>query len=406
MKTSSTINRVLIVAGDSAGNLGDQAILQATCTDLLLINPNLHISVVTNKLSDELINRNICQIKPGIGGLFQLYRAASKADIVLCGGGGLFQDDDSLIKMPYWAIRIFSLRLFCDNIVGYSLGVGPLSAKTSRLSARLAFYCMKQISTRDPIAQKTAQALTRKSVLLVPDPALLLSADTEKKAIQYLESHNIQKTDKIIIGVAVRRWFPAKARIIPNKLAAKFWNNNNNAVMQSDQLCRYIAEVLDQLIDRHNALVVFMPSYNVQHESDDRISQTILDLMKSESGRLLKVSSPALYKAISSKLDIFLCGRMHPSIFSAASATPVVGLAYNPKFHGFFRLLGLEHNVMDVSKFVSQHLVDELSELVSTTITDGHDIETTVENLQDTIRSFNRQLLNADYQQQPEPVII
>ena len=29
------------------------------------------------------------------------------------------------------------------------------------------------------------------------------------------------------------------------------------------------------------------------------------------------------------------------------SGTPVVGVSYNPKFRGFFRLIGLEHRVID-----------------------------------------------------------
>jgi len=109
--------------------------------------------------------QNIHAVRPGLLGFLQLIHAAKHADIILCGGGGLFQDDDSLIKMPYWALRVVLVRLFCNKIIGYSLGVGPLSAPTSRLFARLAFSCMQHISTRDPIAQRTAQNLTRKPVI-------------------------------------------------------------------------------------------------------------------------------------------------------------------------------------------------------------------------------------------------
>jgi polysaccharide pyruvyl transferase WcaK-like protein len=40
--------------------------------------------------------------------------------------------------------------------------------------------------------------------------------------------------------------------------------------------------------------------------------------------------------------------RMHPLIFAASMGVPVVGLAYNGKFEGAFRLLGLHHQLLDL----------------------------------------------------------
>jgi len=396
MNNASSINNILILAGDTEGNLGDRAILQSTCNELLSINPELQISLIakkTNPLSDM---QNIHAVRPGLLGFLQLIHAAKHADIILCGGGGLFQDDDSLIKMPYWALRVVLVRLFCNKIIGYSLGVGPLSAPTSRLFARLAFSCMQHISTRDPIAQRTAQNLTRKPVMIVPDPALLLPSLPEQQAKDYLVTHGIKDLQKPLIGVAVRRWFPAKPRLIPNRVSAKFRNRNRTAVKQSEHLCKLFAEVLDQLVIKHNAYIIFMPTYNVSHESDGELCLDIQQRMKKDAGKILHIDTPELYKAVSSQLSVFLCGRMHPSIFSAAAGTPVVGLAYNPKFHGFFSLLGLGDYVMDVSDFVNLGLVDELTELTTRALTKAPDTTKQIEKLKNDIHSFNRQVLGLE----------
>lgn len=159
------INSVLIIAGDADSNLGDRAILYATCRELRAIKPELRITAISNTRTLQHAELDIDTIRPGIRGFARLIHAAIRADAVICGGGGLFQDDDSLVKMPYWALRVLLMRLCCPRIIGYSLGVGPLSAPTSRWSARIAFSCMRYISTRDPLARSIAQEFTRKSRL-------------------------------------------------------------------------------------------------------------------------------------------------------------------------------------------------------------------------------------------------
>lgn len=396
MTRTTSVNNILILAGDAEGNLGDKAILQSTCSELLSLNPGLSINIISKEKSPLPGIKNISAIRPGISGFLQLIRAARDADIILCGGGGLFQDDDSLIKMPYWAIRLLFVRLFCNNIIGYSLGVGPLSAPTSRFFARLAFSCMQRISTRDPIAQNTTQQLTRKPVTLVPDPALLLQDLSENQVKNHPIIRDLKNLNKPLIGVAVRRWFPAKARLIPNKFSAKFSGKNKTAVKQSEQLCRLFAKVLDDLVIKHNAYIVFMPSYNVSHESDDKLCFDIQQRMETDASKVIHIDTPALYKAVSAQLSVLLCGRMHPSIFAATSRTPVVGLAYNPKFLGFFSLLGLEDYVMDVSDFVSLNLTDELTELTTRALTEAPDTAKQLVKLKNDIHSFNRLILGLE----------
>jgi polysaccharide pyruvyl transferase WcaK-like protein len=92
---------------------------------------------------------------------------------------------------------------------------------------------------------------------------------------------------------------------------------------------------------------------------------------------------------------VLLGGRMHPTIFAASVGTPVVGLTYNPKFQGFFQLLGLMHNVMDVQEFVTHERVDELSLMVDRAIRERVPLRETVDRLTREIRAFN-QLLFAE----------
>lgn len=390
---TSNINNILILAGDAAGNLGDQAIFQSTCNELLSLKPELQIYVISKPTNYIAGINNIHPIKPGASGFVQLVKATIIADLTLCGGGGLFQDDDSLIKMPYWALRLLVIRLFCDNIIGYSLGVGPLSAASSRFFARIAFSCMQQVSVRDPIAQDTAQKLTSKHVIIVPDPALLLQSNSDENIGNHPLIKKIKSLQKPLIGVAVRRWFPAKARIIPNIVSAKFRKNTTTSVEQSKHLCKLYAKALDQLVIKHNAHIVFLPSYNVAHESDDKLCQDIINRMSTKTADMLVIESPSLYKTVTSHLDVLICGRMHPSIFAATSGTPVVGLAYNPKFLGLFSMLKLEEYVIDVCDFVHKDLTNHLVDLTSETLANKQNTTDRLEKLQNDIRTYNRTIL-------------
>jgi polysaccharide pyruvyl transferase WcaK-like protein len=80
--------------------------------------------------------------------------------------------------------------------------------------------------------------------------------------------------------------------------------------------------------------------------------------MPRPAGRVVRIDDPALYQAVTGELSVVLGGRMHPTILAASMGTPVVGLAYNPKFRGLFELLGLPEQVHDVRTFVGEGRLD------------------------------------------------
>ncbi len=393
MSNSSGALEILIVAGDSGHNLGDQAILLGTCRVLRAQHPDIRISTVlgeSNSATDEL---GIRTIAPGLSGLLHLTRTARAADVILCGGGGLFQDDDSLIKMPFWALRLLFLRLFNKRIIGYSLGVGPLKYLTSRIAARIAFLCLSQVSVRDPIAARIARDLTQKPIEILPDLGLVSGPSSEQTAAFLADQPGFENHVRPLVGIAVRRWFPPKARLIPNKIALRYFRSDDSILQDSQELCFLLAQVLDQLVKRRSVKIVFMPSYNAYHEGDERLCRAIQEYMTQDSGTLLHTRNPDEYRAVCKRLDVLIGGRMHPTIFAASVGTPIVGLAYNPKFHGFFQLLGLESYLVDVSDFVEHKQVDYLATLVLEAKIKQQDIDSSVESLQNSIVEFNRSML-------------
>jgi len=386
--------RILILGGDADGNLGDRAILEALCLEIKRLRTDAEICVASADPVRCRTRMNAVAIPRGPKGLFALCRAASRSDLVLCGGGGLFQDDDSLIKMPYWALKLLLMRLLCPRIVGFSLGVGPLNYSVSRAFAQAAFWVMESISVRDPLAAEVAQPLTRKHVSIAPDPALMLPAAGGAEALNVLKAHGVPfESQSPLIGVAVRRWFPPKARVIPHRLAYKFGFRAGRSSANEALLLRLLGEALHRMQSELGAHIIFLPTYNSPHEGDAKLCAQIQEYLDRDRSCIVGVDDPALYKAIAGELTVLMGGRMHPTILASALGTPVVGLGYNPKFRGFFSMLGLDAFVLNVEDFVQGREVERLTLMMKNAIADACRQTSVVDQLSETSRRMLQEVL-------------
>ncbi|KPJ69816.1 hypothetical protein AMJ44_02250 [candidate division WOR-1 bacterium DG_54_3] len=385
--------KILILAGDTDGNMGDRALVFSMCEELRRINPDIKITLVSGDLIRDREFFRATTIRRGVLGLPSLVKAAMRSDLILCGGGGLFQDDASLVKVPYWTVRIAFTRLFFKKVIGYSLGVGPLNWAPSRLFARLAFACMDQISVRDPEAKKTSEKLTSKPIHIVPDPALILPPSSEEEAYRILQENAVPLDGPPLVGVAIRRWFHHSPTLIPHKHAVKYHLRKIPGKEKYDRMTSLLAEVFDRMADECRAHILFMPTYNVAHEADYRTCEEVIEKMKSSRKSLIRITDPRLYKAVTGYLSVMLGGRMHPSIFSASMDTPIVGLSYNQKFFGFFHLLGLQDKIITVEDFVHKEMTNELVTLLSEAITSKSSPQPRVDELTKLIRESNENIM-------------
>jgi polysaccharide pyruvyl transferase WcaK-like protein len=383
----------LILAGDVVGNLGDHAIAMAICSQLKAIDPNINIYIFGSSSKGTFLG-DASIIPLSVKGVMHLISVAYVSKIVICGGGGLFQDDDSLIKMPYWGILLLLIRLLNSNLIGYSIGVGPLTSGIGQFFAKLAFSCLKIISVRDPEAYKLACRLTSKTVALVPDPAIVLPKAAEHEARQVMRESGIPLDGTPLIGVAARRWFHHKRSIIPYRIAHRFRSKKPKDTIACDQLITLLAGVLDRVVCEHGAYVVFLPTYNVDHEGDDWICEAIRTKMDANSACTVRLTNPTVYKSLTSYLSLMIGARMHPTILAAASNVPVIGLAYNQKFDGFFELINNRQNLLWIDDFVFnnrsedlylriEHLINQTNGCYSTEIT----------TLTESIREFNQSVI-------------
>jgi polysaccharide pyruvyl transferase WcaK-like protein len=333
-------SRILLLGGDADHNVGDRAIVEALVRCLTQVDPAADISIVGQP---ELLSdiAGVSRVIPrGARGFGALLRAAARADRVVIAGGGLFQDDDSRAKMPYWAARIGLLKACRARVSALSIGAGPLAHPESRSAARLASRGLERISVRDRPARDALAACTDRPIPIVPDPAFMLEPAPRSEAEAQLRRIGIAEGRSYIVAT-LRRWYHARGGLLPNGLKARFGFAPERDHERFDALLGVLARSLDALRRKLDADILLLPGYNTALEGDDAACEALRLRLPGAPVHVARIASPRLYKALLGRASLVISARMHPLILGAGMGVPFVGLSYNAKFDGLYELLGL-----------------------------------------------------------------
>lgn len=343
------MTKILILGGDSDYNLGDAAILAALCGALAA--DGHQITVTSSRLPPLLPSGATAVIPRGFAGSRALLQAAYAADLVVIGGGGLLQDDDSRVKMPYWASRVALLRTANRNLIGHSIGAGPLKHPESQIAARFTCSALASITVRDAFAQAALRACTRRPIEIVPDPAFMLAPASPATADRFLSSIGIPP-GRPILGISLRNWFHVRGGFIPARIRAALGLSDDRGQATLARLLHQLAATFTPLARQLDASILMLPTYNAPYENDVEICKQFAQLVSGCEVRIATLDDPALYKAVTGRLRALISSRMHPLILAAGMGTPVIGLAYNGKFAGMFDLLGTPRRMLWLDEVV------------------------------------------------------
>lgn len=333
-------SRILLLGGDADFNVGDRAILAALTRCLTLHDPSAELTVVGHPELHASLPGVTHVVPRGPRGLRALLAAAAAADRVLIAGGGLFQDDDSRAKMPYWAARIALLRACNSRITALAIGAGPLRHAESRAAARLACASLTRISVRDRFAGDALAACTSRPIEVVPDPAFMLEPAPAAAAREHLRRLGVAP-GRPLIAVTMRRWFHERGGFLPNQLKYALGIEPRRDQPRFEAVLGVVARSLEQLASRLDADILLLPGYNVGHEADDAACEALRWRLRGVRAHLARVPDPGLYKSLLGAARLVICARMHPMILAAGMGVPFVGLSYNGKFDGLYDRLGL-----------------------------------------------------------------
>lgn len=291
--------RLLISGYAGAGNAGDEAILGGLLRTLGALTsatgrPAHAITVIS---SDPAQTERV----HGVAAVPRLapdtLRAMRRADAVISGGGGLFQDTTSCRPPLYYGGVVQLAGAVGRPYVILSQGLGPLHGGLSRWIAGRALRGAAHVSLRDAGSVDLARALgVRRPIATAPDLAL------------GLEPPPPDPGDRIVVALRGRDLDPARLS--------------------------HVREAVSALAAAGEVLGLPM------HEPADRpVALALVDGMP--NGRVTPPTvgyGEVLRTIASARLVVGM--RLHALVLAALAGVPAIAVPYDPKVEAFAALVG------------------------------------------------------------------
>ena len=327
------MKKVVISGYYGFGNSGDEAILKSIVRDFREIDPDIQITALSNnpaKTSAEYginaVNRlNIKSIAQAIGG----------CDLLLSGGGSLLQDVTSTRSLLYYLSIIRIGLLYNKKIMLYANGIGPISSGTNMKRVKKVIDNVDLITLReeDSLKQLNSMGVQKPKVMVTADP-VLTTMPAGKETIDAIFKKEGLPLDSNYIGINIRKW--KLSRDLEVQLAAS----------------------LEYIYKKYNLLPVFIPMY----QSDTEVMIKTAEKMNVPYRVLSKTYAPEELIGIMGHMELVIAMRLHTLIYSSITATPMVGLIYDPKIKGYLDYIGQSDagNVESISSDMITMRVDEI----------------------------------------------
>jgi polysaccharide pyruvyl transferase CsaB len=301
------INRILIFGYFGCGNPGDETNLSQLVDWIREIDPQIQLTVISAKPAQTAQNYRVAAVYKF--NFFSVIGAIRRADLVIGGGGSLFQDLSSLRSLFYYAALVFIARIFKLTVFLYGQGVGPIRSAPGKQIARWAISQVQVITIRDQLSEHVLADLkvSGPKIYLTADPLLLKESLPDDEVRQFWDdfAQSRNKTGLII----------QKYRFI----GRDFWH-----------------QLLDSL-----KLKGLEPYLIPMQERD-------LDFHQELAGRFgLKVfpiqNSWKRLQQIIGGLDLVISARLHGLVAAVVQGIPCIGLAVDPKIEGFCLQYGIDY---------------------------------------------------------------
>ncbi len=221
-------------------NSGDDAILHSICNDILQLDIETSITVLSNQprvTMGEYPVRSVNRFNAK-----DVLKAVKACDVLVMGGGSLIQDLTSTRSLYYYLGILWFAKFYKKPIMLYGNGIGPIKHWYNKPLTTLTLNGVDIITLREHLSKEllTKLKVTKPLIEITADPVFNLELDP---TIGTEELHEIEcvPTDKPLVGVLFRSW------------------------SHEESYTRRIAKVCDHIIDTYGYHIVFVP---LKHPAD------------------------------------------------------------------------------------------------------------------------------------------
>jgi polysaccharide pyruvyl transferase CsaB len=283
------------------GNLGDEAVLAGLLGELRRQAPDWQVKVLSGNPAATEKQHGVVAVPRA--SLRSVFRAMREADIVVSGGGGLFQDATSLRSLLYYAGVLHLARLARKRTAILAQSIGPLRTGLARRLTATAAEKADLVTVRDePSAALLRSIGVRCPVEVTADPAFLVEPDASAAA------------------------GPAEMA-----LCLRTWPGGQDAVGA-------VVEGVGRWLAEEGGTALVLP---FQSPQDDAVAGQAAARLGDRARIVPLYGHPGLAAAIMTKVQVVVGARLHALILASSAAVPWVGLAYDPKVQGLASAVGL-----------------------------------------------------------------
>jgi polysaccharide pyruvyl transferase CsaB len=324
--------KLLLSAFIGSHNLGDEAIAEVVI-NAFEKTPETELTVLSvNPPKTQKLSKS-SSTKIYTAGLGNFIRHLRQSNALVLGGGGIIQDESSIINMIYYYLQTFvAKRLLRKPVFWVFVGVGPIKTKLSHAMLR-------------DMARMTSQVLVRDT-----ESATLLAAHrfTDEQVITAYdvvfnypipEAGSVESPAEYML-FCPRDWFFV-ATVTPTRFALKRARRDPNSRLQVYRL--HLLQLVEKCLQDNPSLTIVGVAFFYSQDLD--LLQWIQTNLSSEyADRYIVETSeltPRGFIALAQKSKAVLGVRLHSLILGAVAERPLIPLVYSAKVGNLVNYLGV-----------------------------------------------------------------
>lgn len=308
--------RVIVSGYYGSGNAGDEAMLAGIIAGMREAAGETDFAVISRRPELTAQMHGVHSIgRTDARGLGRELRASN---LLISGGGNLFQDATSARSCLYYLWVVHRALRAGVPVMALGQGVGPLRRRWLRALVRRYLNRAQGIVVRDSESARELARLgiTRAPVRVAGDLSLAMPPPAAEDASRAYSDQGVRDNEPVL-AVAPRTWRIRSAGV---EFAAPF--------------ARAIARAVSQ-IEATPRVVVFP----MQRPQDEEACRAVAGAVGGIS--VEAQVSPALLAAMLGRARAVVAVRLHALIFAAAGGAMPVAVSYDPKVRAFMDDLGL-----------------------------------------------------------------
>lgn len=322
--------KIGIIGNYGATNIGDDAILTAILKSfseheitVFSANPGK----TTNEYGVDAVHLFPLGIRSSIKqGFRRSAKALKDVDVVILGGGGLFQDD-YLYACMLWAWQVFWVKHMKKPLFIYGTGVGPLKTWLGKKLTKWAYKQADVITVRDNYSRDLLYkiGILEHNICSTSDPAFV-----------YKTPETIKDRTKNLFIISLRPWLKYNSKIISS-----------------------FTSFLEQLKTEKDAEFIFTCMQQIK-EHDHRVIDHVL---KKVGGELYIPKHFSDLIQVMQTAEFAIGMRYHFLIAALLTQTPVLPISYSPKIDELFKRNPLEPYLIPIKNLSADNLKQHLKRL-------------------------------------------